>query len=74
MPGKTASPQGKGPMPYTTAHELNFLRRLGRFSSSLKPRRALLQNYKEAMSVRKNWGQIDPDAVRKFVTRELAEL
>lgn len=60
---------------WTTARELAFIDRLGRFSvhGAVVGRRALLQGYVQSLPQRHRWGDLHPDHVAAYAQRALLE-
>lgn len=54
-----------------TKSEINFLRGLGQWSTSVNNRKQLLRKYLKSMKKRYYWGNIDVEAVEKEVLRLL---
>lgn len=65
------------PSTWHTWDEIHFLERLGSWAlkkeTQQEPpdKKTLLQNYRDSMKLRVNWGEIDPVAVKNFINKEL---
>jgi hypothetical protein len=61
---------------WTTAHEIDFLQRLGshREPNPLRcSRTVLLIRYRQACVRRKQWGMVDRDIIKTYLSMELAD-
>lgn len=58
---------------YTTEDEIVFLKSLFSNPKSGVIRQEKLRRYREAMKLRSQWGLIDPDVVRTYLTMEIGK-
>lgn len=58
--------------PWTTQHEIQFLKNLGK-KLSRPGQISMLRKYMQVISARKKWGAIDLEVVRAYLLLEIGE-